>query len=378
MLTPELTARLRRTAALDAAYDHDPRAVSQFDGVAAAADDTAVEEWRVRAALWSGDYAKALGWMEHMPAALATQPRWRYWRARAVAATAGPEAAAPLYAEIAGLRDYYGYLAADRLHRGYSLNARASPDDVNTQAAMAADAGMIRARELFACALTDEAGAEWSAVVGGAESAVKVQAAHLASRWGWYAQAIATLAQAAEWDDVRLRYPRPFLDVVAAASQLAGVPPDWIWAVMRQESLFRTDALSRADARGLMQMLPSTAAAVARRWRLAPPGKVGLFDPVLKRSRWAPRICASCSIVIRASWFSASPPTTQAPRRSRAGCRPTPWTPTCGWKTSPTPRRAPMCSTSSNTSSHSPRCAMPSRRVLTRSCPPWSLRRPVL
>jgi soluble lytic murein transglycosylase len=278
-LTPEFAARLRRTAALGAAYDHDPRAVAKFDGVAAAADDTAVEEWRVRAALWNGDYARALGWIEHMPAALATQPRWRYWRARAVAATAGPEAAAPLYAEIAGLRDYYGYLAADRLHRGYSLNARASPDELNTQAAMAADAGFIRARELFACAMTDEAGVEWAAVVGSAEPAVKVQAAHLASRWGWYAQAIATLAQAAEWDDVRLRYPRPFPDVVATASRLAGVPPDWIWAVMRQESLFRTDAQSRADARGLMQMLPSTAAAVARRWRLAPPGKAGLFDP---------------------------------------------------------------------------------------------------
>ena len=278
-LTPELTARLRRTAALDAAYDHDPRATSKFDGVVAAAGDTQVEEWRVRTALWNGDYAKALGWIEHMPATLAAQPRWRYWRARAVAATAGPEAAAPLLGEIAGLRDYYGYLAADRLHRGYNLNARSSPDDVNTQAAMAADSGITRAHELFACAMTDEAGVEWSAVLGGAEPAVKVQAAHLASRWGWYAQSITTLAQAAEWDDVRLRYPRPFPDVVAAASQLAGVPADWIWGVMRQESLFRKDAVSRADARGLMQMLPSTAAAVARRWRLTPPGKEGLFEP---------------------------------------------------------------------------------------------------
>jgi soluble lytic murein transglycosylase len=278
-LTPELTARLRRTAALDAAYDHDPRAASRFDGVAAAGDDIAVEEWRVRAALWSGDYAKALGWIEHMPASLATQPRWRYWRARAVAATAGAEAAAPLYAEIAGLRDYYGYLAADRLHRGYSLNARASPDEVSTQAALASDAGIVRARELFACAMTDEAGVEWSAVMGGAGPAVKVQAAHLASRWSWYAQSIAMLAQAAEWDDVRLRYPRPYPDVVATAGQLAGMPTDWIWGVMRQESLYRKDALSRADARGLMQMLPSTAAAVARRWHLTPPGKEGLFEP---------------------------------------------------------------------------------------------------
>ena len=35
----------------------------------------------------------------------------------------------------------------------------------------------------------------------------------------------------------------------------------------------------RADARGLMQMLPSTASAVARRWHLPPPSRDALFDP---------------------------------------------------------------------------------------------------
>jgi soluble lytic murein transglycosylase len=50
---------------------------------------------------------------------------------------------------------------------------------------------------------------------------------------------------------------------------------------MRQESLFRKDAVSRADARGLMQMLPATGAAVARRWHLPPPRKDGLFDPAI-------------------------------------------------------------------------------------------------
>jgi soluble lytic murein transglycosylase len=50
---------------------------------------------------------------------------------------------------------------------------------------------------------------------------------------------------------------------------------------MRQESLYRKDAVSRADARGLMQMRPATAAAVARRWRLSPPRSDSLFDPTV-------------------------------------------------------------------------------------------------
>src|ERR1700678_411066 len=278
-VTPAAQVRLRRAAALGAAYGRDPRALSLFDGLPADAIDGQVEEWRVRAALWAGDYEKALGWIESMPARLAAQPRWRYWRERAVAATEGAEAGAPLFSEIANLRDYYGYLAADRLHQGYHLNARPSPDDVKVQAALAAEAGLVRAHELFACDMTDEAAAEWSAALSTAEPGVKVQAAHLAARWGWYAESISMLAQAGEWDDVRLRYPRPYPDAVAAASALADVPADWILGVMRQESLYRRDAVSRADARGLMQMLPATAAAVARRWHLPPPSKDGLFDP---------------------------------------------------------------------------------------------------
>jgi soluble lytic murein transglycosylase len=274
----ELQMRLRRTAALALAYDHDPRAIAGFD-VLDTDPDTQTEEWRVRAALWSADYGKALAWIEHMPASLASQPRWRYWRARAVAATAGADAAAPLYADVAGMRDFYGYLAADRLQLNYNLNARPSPDDLKAQSVLAADPGLVRAHELFACDMTDEAGVEWTAALGNAGPAAKVQAAHLASRWGWYAQSIATLAQAGEWDDVRLRYPRPYADIVAAAGELSGVPTEWIWGVMRQESLFRKDAVSRADARGLMQMLPSTAAAVAHRWRLPVPRRDGLFDP---------------------------------------------------------------------------------------------------
>ena len=177
------------------------------------------------------------------------------------------------------MRDYYGYLAADRLHRSYRLNARASPDDAREQAAIAAQIGVIRAHELFACDMADDAAAEWTATLGAAEPAVKVQAAHLAARWGWYAESIATLAQAGEWDDVHLRYPRPYPEAVAAGSELADVRPSWILAVMRQESLYRTDAVSRADARGLMQMLPATAVAVARRWHLPAPRKDSLFDP---------------------------------------------------------------------------------------------------
>jgi soluble lytic murein transglycosylase len=278
-LTPELKGRLQRAAALGAAYDRDPGAMTAFNEVPQAAVDGQVQEWRVRAALWNGDYARALTWTEQMPPSLAAQPRWRYWHARAIAATQGDAAAAPMFREIAGLRDYYGYLAADRLAQPYDLNVRPSPLDAAAQATLAKTAGLIRAHELFDCDMSDEATSEWNAALESADNALKVQAALLASSWGWFAQSITTLAQSGEFDDVTLRYPRPYMDAVVRASKLAQLPQDWILAVMRQESLFRKDAVSHADARGVMQMVPSTASAVARRWHLSSPGRDGLFDP---------------------------------------------------------------------------------------------------
>lgn len=295
-MTASLQLRLARDAALGLAYDHDPAALMAFLALPGNVDsqllydpapsgngaDTSVLrllEWRVRAALWAGDFSQALSWIGSMPPALAMQPRWRYWRARATQATQGAAAAAPLYADIAGLRDYYGYLAADRLQRPYDLNEHATVVDPTAQRMLDAEPALLRARELLACGLYDDAVAEWAAAVADSSAAIRIQAAYLAAQWGWYAQSIATLAQVGDWDDVRLRYPRPYPDLIAAASAHTQLPADWILALMRQESLFRPDAVSRADARGLMQLELTTAGEVAQRWHLPPPGAADLFDP---------------------------------------------------------------------------------------------------
>jgi soluble lytic murein transglycosylase len=286
-MTPAMQVKLQRTAALGAAYSRDSAALAAFDVLPDSSVDNDVREWRVRAALWAGDYTKALAWIDDMPPSLSSLPRWRYWRARTVAATAGAKSAAPLFEDLAGLRDFYGYLAADRLHRAYALNARPSQDDQAAQSALAAQPGLIRAHALFDCGLEDDAALEWAVAFTGADAPTKLQAAHLAARWGWYGQSIITLAQVGEFDDVRLRYPRPYPTAIAEATKLTQLPPDWILAVMRQESLFRDDAVSRANARGLMQMTPSTAAAVAKRWHLPEPPRDGTFDTTMDVERGA-------------------------------------------------------------------------------------------
>jgi len=58
-------------------------------------------------------------------------------------------------------------------------------------------------------------------------------------------------------------YPKAFEQYVIPFSEDLDVPNYLVWSIMRQESNFRTPALSKAEAHGLMQIIPKTAAAIA-------------------------------------------------------------------------------------------------------------------
>ena len=58
-------------------------------------------------------------------------------------------------------------------------------------------------------------------------------------------------------------YPRPHKGSVRANEASAKLPPDLVWAVMRQESAFDEEVISPARAVGLLQLMPETAKVVA-------------------------------------------------------------------------------------------------------------------
>ncbi len=77
----------------------------------------------------------------------------------------------------------------------------------------------------------------------------------------------------------RLSYPRAFRDQLAGFERPEQVPENLVYAVMRQESLFDRWAVSPAGARGPMQLMPDTAADVARQLGIPAPSARALHDP---------------------------------------------------------------------------------------------------
>ena len=66
----------------------------------------------------------------------------------------------------------------------------------------------------------------------------------------------------------------------AAAAREASVDPYLVLSVIRQESFFNEDAVSRAGAIGLMQIMPETGRRLARSLGMGPFDRKQLFNPL--------------------------------------------------------------------------------------------------
>lgn len=271
---------LARAVALGFAWDRDPHALTAFQTLPEDAIDDSVREWRIRTALWNSDWPLAAGWLQSLPAQAAAEPRWSYWRARVADKLGRADEARALYTTLAQDNGYFSVLSAWRLGARYEPKTRKLDADRDAQKRLlAATPALLRARELFYVDEVRWADAEWRSATKPMTDAESLQAALLASRWGWHWQAVLTLTRLNRGDALDVMYPRKaYRDEIEHAARRSGLPPAWIYGVMRQESLFLRQAVSSSDALGLLQLKLGTARDAARMAGLPRPERDDLFD----------------------------------------------------------------------------------------------------
>jgi soluble lytic murein transglycosylase len=137
---------------------------------------------------------------------------------------------------------------------------------------------LVRARELFLVGQEGRGRSEWDAATSTLTSEEQAQAALLADSWGWHSRAIATVASAGHFDDLRVRYPLPWQDDFGRSAQTAGIPDSLAYGIARSESLFMRDIRSSAGAIGIMQLMPDTGRSTAQELSLPWSGRITLTD----------------------------------------------------------------------------------------------------
>lgn len=277
--SPRLIAEVWRALALAAVDQGHPSAEIWLDRVGPSAIDAEVQGARLRHAVLTRDFATLARWTEEEPAPEMPPLRWRYWHARSLELSGRPQAAAPLYRELARERDYYGFAAADRLGIPYRMNHRPTQVNAADERWLFSQPAIVRARELDLIGYPSEARAEWNhAVANMAPSRILLAAAY-AQRWGWFDQVISALGKAKLYDDLELRFPMAFNDLVRDNGRRQRLDPALVFGVIRAESAFHVEARSSAGALGLMQLMPATARTTARHAGMALGGERAILAP---------------------------------------------------------------------------------------------------
>ena len=263
------------------ATDYDANAMARLIDLPPTAQTDTSREWRVRVALAKQDWKAVLAAIDAMPPAQQQNDEWLYFRARALSELGQADQAQRAYAIAAAQSSYFGYLAADHQSASYSLCVLHPVVNPQGEQAVLAIPGMQRAFELFAVGMLKPARREWSQALANADAQTLRQAVNLADQRGWYDRAIFTFNNGQGLGYYTLRFPLASQDGVVQQADEAGIDPAWAYGILRQESAWMSDAQSGADARGLMQLVPGTAAEVARRNGLPWNGGNSLYDPTV-------------------------------------------------------------------------------------------------
>jgi soluble lytic murein transglycosylase len=260
--------------------DEVPRAETLLRADPALPSDTLVE-WLLRDALKQQQWERFDSWLPLLSTDASNSERWRYWRARSLQRHDMQNAdAQALLAALAETRSFYGFLAADLLGRNYALVDRPLQISETELAVLLTKPPLTRAFELFLVGDETNALREWQQALTTMSEEEVLAAGKLAERVGWYRNGITALSQVSYWDDLTVRFPLAYRDLVGAqASQYQGLDSTFVYAIARQESAFISNARSSAGALGLMQLMPGTARDTARAIGLSLGNNQDILEP---------------------------------------------------------------------------------------------------
>jgi soluble lytic murein transglycosylase len=271
--------RALRAIALYHASSYSPDALARLAALPPDIADDTTREWRVRSALAAGDFKATLAALDAMSATQRDDARWRYLRGRVLAKLGRKDDATALFRTLANEANFYGFLAADQIDSGYTIcNSELTPD-TTAQAAVLRDKNLARAFEFFAIDRLSEARREWDFAQNELDTNERRAAIVLAAKQGWLDRAVYAFNQGEDARLYTLRFPLARKNELLRDAKNGSVEPAWAYAIIRAESAWTTDAKSGANAYGLMQLIPGTAARVAKANGIDYSGATDLFDP---------------------------------------------------------------------------------------------------
>jgi len=257
-------AGIDRILAIRAAKKKSKIALKLLDQIDNYHVDDEIFHYRLRTALLNKDWVLLKKWTTGKPSIETIDLRWKYWHARALEETGENQKARQIYIKLAKERDYYGFLAADKINMPYSMNHYPVTNDVEEFKRISSLPAMKRAYEFYQLGMNTNARREWNHALKKMTTYQMQMAAALAVKWGWHNRAIITMSRARALDNLVLRFPILYEEILTKYAEKNNIDRSWVFGIVRAESAFIEDISSPVGALGLMQVMPKTGRSVAK------------------------------------------------------------------------------------------------------------------
>lgn len=237
-------------------------------------DDVKISGFKLNAQ--AGNCDAALDYLDRLSIKASEDPTWTYWQGKMYQCIGNQTQAAEAFKKIAGQTSFYGFLAADELNQPYSVLEAIVKRKADKREALTNPSFKV-ALDLMKVNERNFAHQAWQQGLRTASQGQKNTASFVAYDQGYYDLGIRAGVAAKMPGALHIRYPMGYEKEVNQAAKLYGYPPELLWGLIRQESLFQPDVKSHADAYGLMQLLIPTAEKMAKKLGEK---RGSLYDPV--------------------------------------------------------------------------------------------------
>ncbi|MCW9700014.1 transglycosylase SLT domain-containing protein [Avibacterium sp. 20-129] len=262
-------------------FDSENPAIQQWrDETVQALKEDKQTERRIRVAL--REKTAIQPWLNLLSEQGKQKDEWRYWQGEALFQQGKTAQATKIWQEMQqNARGFYPMLAAQRL--GIAYQPAMKTFSSNKQNLSNYTQQFSRINELQQ--LNDHANIqrEWRALLDNTDFAGKLALAQYAEQNQWVDLQVDATIQAKAWDYIALRLPNAYqnwFDLFINHQNSQKIHRTFAMAIARQESAWRANVTSSANARGLMQLLPSTAKLTAEQAQLPYKKESQLFDPI--------------------------------------------------------------------------------------------------
>ena len=245
-------------------------------------------ERRLRTAIWQK--TDLLAWLNALSDEAKQKQEWRYWMAKTTAQASDKEAKQHLEA-LSKERGFYPMLAAVKLGQSYKLEMPKISQESNIQEKYTTE--LAEVAELRQLDRLGAAKQRWRSLLEKLPQDKQLALSQYANEQNWFELGVDGSIIAKAWDYIDLRLPNAYsqyFDIALSNVNLSATEPQAIvdnrvtktfaMAIAHQESAWNPMAQSSANARGLMQLLPSTAQKTAENQQLPYNGELDLFKPL--------------------------------------------------------------------------------------------------